>query len=826
MAEISVTLECVDMSSGQKPEFTSQIQSLEGLKDGQSAHFECTLVPVGDPNLKVEWFVNGQPLRHSSRIKTVSDFGFVVLDIAYVQSHDSGEYICKASNKFGEDFTRATLRCFGKGGVYSDSLQPDSLAKIRALEDQSINEQAPLVAASEAPKFVTQLTDIARLVEGQSAHFEARLTPVNDPLLMVEWYCNGTKLPTGHRFRTFHDFGIVILDILYCYEEDSGVYECRAVNQMGQDSTRATLKCLSKASLILDSQLPKGMDSLQKIQSLEDKERYDGAVEEVRRQAPVFTVPLNNVAGLREGENSHFEGRLTPTDDPKLKVIIFFFSFFLLDKIDKIFSFILKVEWFFNGKPLKTGSRIRTFSDFGFVILEISPVYPEDSGEYSCRATNDYGEAVTSASLKCQGKRNVIFESQLPKGMERTIERIAELEGLGGRPADQAAETDTGKPPEFLSKPGDLLLPENGLAHFETKLTPVGDPSLRVEWFHNGKPLLAGSRVKTISDFGFVILEVTGVYARDAGLYTCKASNKHGEASVSCTLQVKGRQGIVLEPQLPQSFKSGTQAIQKLEENLYKRDEPAAAADEQPNPPKFVSEIKDLDLVEGQAAHFDCRVEPVGDASMRIEWFHNGRPLGSGSRIRMLDDFGFVVLDIDWTFPRDAGEYVCRATNRWGSATTKAKLVTKGKRGVNTDSQLPQGMTGEKLRDLERGPVIERFQEDTPEVAPHFTQQVTEVSMEEGETAHFECRVEPKTDANLRVEWYHNGKLLQSGHRFRTVFELGFVSLDILYAYPEDAGEYMCRAFNRKGEATTKASLTCKSKLFKICIRLGCLYEF
>ena len=395
--------------------------------------------------------------------------------------------------------------------------------------------------------------------------------------------------------------------------------------------------------------------------------------------------------------------------------------------------------------------------------------------------------------------------------MERTIERIAELEGLGGRPVDQAAETDTGKPPEFLSQPGDLLLPENGLAHFECKLTPVGDPSLRVEWFHNGKPLLAGSRVKTISDFGFVILEVSGVYARDAGLYTCKASNKHGEASVSCTLQVKGRQGIILEPQLPQSFKSGTQSIQKLEENLYRREEPAQAADELPHPPKFVSEIKDLDLVEGQAAHFDCRVEPVGDASMRIEWFHNGRPLGSGSRIRMLDDFGFVVLDIDWTFPRDAGEYVCRATNRWGSATTRAKLVTKAKRDVNLDSQLPQGMTGEKLRDLERGPVTERFTEDAPVEAPRFTLQVKEVAVEEGETAHFECRVEPKTDPSLRVEWFHNGKPLQSGHRFRTVYELGFVSLDILYAYPEDAGEFMCRAYNRIGEDTTRGSLTCKS---------------
>lgn len=70
------------------------------------------------------------------------------------------------------------------------------------------------------------------------------------------------------------------------------------------------------------------------------------------------------------------------------------------------------------------------------MILEISPIYPEDSGEYSCRATNEFGEAVTSASLVCQGKRNVILESQLPKGMERTIEKIAELEGLGMRPID------------------------------------------------------------------------------------------------------------------------------------------------------------------------------------------------------------------------------------------------------------------------------------------------------------------------------------------------------------------------------------------------------
>ena len=133
-AELSVQLECVDKSAGQKPRFTTQIQNLEGLKDGQSAHYECTLVPVGDPDMKVEWFHNGQPMRHSTRIKPVSDFGYVLLDIAYVQSHDSGEYVCKASNKYGEDTTTATLKCFGKGGVFFDSLQPDSLARIKELE--------------------------------------------------------------------------------------------------------------------------------------------------------------------------------------------------------------------------------------------------------------------------------------------------------------------------------------------------------------------------------------------------------------------------------------------------------------------------------------------------------------------------------------------------------------------------------------------------------------------------------------------------------------------------------------------------------------------
>ena len=71
------------------------------------------------------------------------------------------------------------------------------------------------------------------------------------------------------------------------------------------------------------------MGGLEKIQNLEDSmNRKRTRDEEVSvGKAPVFVTPLANVDGLREGENAHFEAKLTPTDDPKLKVELSFYTF-------------------------------------------------------------------------------------------------------------------------------------------------------------------------------------------------------------------------------------------------------------------------------------------------------------------------------------------------------------------------------------------------------------------------------------------------------------------------------------------------------------------
>lgn len=70
----------------------------------------------------------------------------------------------------------------------------------------------------------------------------------------------------------------------------------------------------------------------------------------------------------------------------------------------------------------------------------------------------------------------------------------------------------------------------------------------------------------------------------------------------------------------------------------------------------------------------------------------------------------------------------------------------------------------------------------------------------------------------MRVEWYHDGKALQSAARFHTTFDFGYVALDITTVYAADSGEYTCRAFNHIGEATSSIS-------FKVEGKEGVIYE-
>lgn len=69
-------------------------------------------------------------------------------------------------------------------------------------------------------------------------------------------------------------------------------------------------------------------------------------------------------------------------------------------------------------------------------------------------------------------------------------------------------------------------------------MEPVADPNLKIEWFHDGKPVKHTARMKAIHDFGFVVLELTPAEPQDTGTWTCRATNKSGQAETSCDLKV------------------------------------------------------------------------------------------------------------------------------------------------------------------------------------------------------------------------------------------------------------------------------------------------
>ena len=114
-------------------------------------------------------------------------------------------------------------------------------------------------------------------------------------------------------------------------------------------------------------------------------------------------------------------------------------------------------------------------------------VYPEDSGEYVCRATNLYGMDETRGIIKTAGKPGIIYESQLPRGME-SIEKIRKLES-GWNNAHELIEVENERfKPCFVTKPESQTACEGDTARFCCRVT--GYPKPRVMWLLNGHTVI------------------------------------------------------------------------------------------------------------------------------------------------------------------------------------------------------------------------------------------------------------------------------------------------------------------------------------------------
>ncbi|XP_035310390.1 myosin light chain kinase, smooth muscle isoform X3 [Cricetulus griseus] len=102
-----------------------------------------------------------------------------------------------------------------------------------------------------------------------------------------------------------------------------------------------------------------------------------------------------------------------------------------------------------------------------------------------------------------------------------------------------------------------------------------------------------------------------------------------------------------------------------------------AVAEEKPHAkPYFSKTIRDLEVVEGSAARFDCKIEGYPDPE--VVWFKDDQSIRESRHFQIdYDEDGNCSLIISDVCGDDDAKYTCKAVNSLGEATCTAELIVE-----------------------------------------------------------------------------------------------------------------------------------------------------
>eukprot|EP00069_Balaena_mysticetus_P010586 bmy_20729T0 len=164
-----------------------------------------------------------------------------------------------------------------------------------------------------------------------------------------------------------------------------------------------------------------------------------------------------------------------------------------------------------------------------------------------------------------------------------------------------------------------------------------GLPTPDLSWLLDGKPVRQDSTHKMlVRENGVHSLVIEPVTARDAGVYTCVATNRAGHNSFSLELVV--------------------------------------AAKEAHKPPVFLEKLQNTGVADGYPVRLECRVSGVPPP--QIFWKKENESLTHSTDRMSLhqDNYGYVCLLIQGATKDDAGWYTVSAKNEAGIVSCTARL--------------------------------------------------------------------------------------------------------------------------------------------------------
>ncbi|XP_058889463.1 obscurin-like protein 1 isoform X4 [Acipenser ruthenus] len=375
------------------------------------------------------------------------------------------------------------------------------------------------------------------------------------------------------------------------------------------------------------------------------------------------------------------------------------------------------VIWERANKQLHPDGRYRLFEDGNIYNLIISRVGAEDSGQYICKAKNSIGETYAAATLKVEGE------------------------------APERALREENKP-HFLIKPLSVRVGRSEDAVFSCKLW--GKPRPEIIWEKDGKKLndIFESAHFSIGhqDGGWFQLKIFQTRAPDAGVYTCRARNEHGEALAGAVLLVDAGPGHEEEAATLNGYVNGN-----WKHHQGKRGSMLSGTHNIEEPAPNSAKVKMFTVSEGKHAKFRCYV--TGKPKPEIVWRKDGVVIMSGRRYLLYEDReGYFTLKVLYCKQQDNGLYVCAASNTAGQTLSAVHLNVK-------------------------------------EPAVRFKQPLNDVEVRERELAVLECEVSVDS---VPTTWYLEDRRLQPGAKYG-IEQCGTVRrLTIRDIGADDDGIYLC----------------------------------
>jgi hypothetical protein len=127
----------------------------------------------------------------------INDFGYIALNFGWVYKQDSGEYMCRATNKHGSTEVGATLVCTGKSGINYETQLPKEMTSLEQIHDMEMKVVTAYMPDREddterlKPCFMTKPEAVV-ITEGTTARFCCRVTGYPKPRVM--WLINGQTI--------------------------------------------------------------------------------------------------------------------------------------------------------------------------------------------------------------------------------------------------------------------------------------------------------------------------------------------------------------------------------------------------------------------------------------------------------------------------------------------------------------------------------------------------------------------------------------------------------------------------------------------------------